>query len=151
MFSIDKIRDGLFAAAVTVGFAAPAFAGSMFPHPVHQGQSSYITGGIGEDEKQAMEASARDYDLLISNAEKDGEFTAGTDFSITDRHGREVLQARNTGPLFYARLPPGNYVVHAAYNGVQRVRDVSITGKGSSDIHLIWPEVQRSQNDRPRD
>jgi hypothetical protein len=150
MSSGYKIRDGVFAVAFAVGCAAPAFAGAMPPQPIHQGQASYITGGIGEDEQQAIEASARDYNLLISNAEKDGEFTAGTDFTITNRHGQEVLRAHDTGPLFYAQLPPGDYVIHATYNGAQRVRDVSITGKSPSDIHLIWPDIDRPLNESSR-
>jgi hypothetical protein len=53
-------------------------------------------------------------------------------------------------PLFYAQLPPGDYVIHATYNGAQRVRDVSITGKRPSDIHLIWPEIHRPLNESSR-
>ena len=43
------------------------------PVPVHRGQINYLTGGIGEDEEDAMKAAAGDYNLLISNAERDGD------------------------------------------------------------------------------
>ncbi len=138
------LRYGVLAAAVAASAALPALAGPAFPKAVQQGQVSYMTGGIGEDEQQAMEASARDYNLLISNAEKDGEFTAGTDYFITDSHGRAILRAHNTGPLFYAQLPAGSYVIHATYDGIQKVKDISIGARAPTDIHLIWPQIDRS-------
>jgi hypothetical protein len=135
-----KIRSALLASAVALGFSAPAFAAITPPQPVHQGDVTYITGGIGQGETEAIKASARNYDLQISNAEKDGAYTAGTDLVIQARDGRNVLQARNTGPLVYAQLPPGDYVIHATFNGVQRVADAKVPAKGATGVHLIWPQ-----------
>jgi hypothetical protein len=135
-----KIRNALVAGAALLGCSAPAFAAIMPPQPVHEGTVTYITGGIGQAETQAIKAAARNYDLQISNAEKDGAYTAGADFVIRSKDGHEVLQARNTGPLVYAQLPPGDYVIHANYNGVQRVADAKIDGRGATGVHLIWPQ-----------
>ena len=140
MHSQICLQSALVAAMVTVGCAVPALAESMLPQPVHEGDVTYITGGIGADETQALEASAGSYDLQISNAEKNGDFTAGTDLVIWAKNGREVLQARNTGPLLYAQLPPGDYVIDATYKGVERVRDAKVGGKGATGIHLIWQQ-----------
>jgi hypothetical protein len=140
MHSQFCLQSALVAAMVTVGCAVPALAESMLPQPVHEGDVTYITGGIGADETQALEASAGSYDLQISNAEKNGDFTAGTDLVIWAKNGREVLQARNTGPLLYAQLPPGDYVIDATYKGVERVRDAKVGGKGATGIHLIWQQ-----------
>jgi hypothetical protein len=147
MHSNYAIRSGILAAVVAIGYAAPVFAAPTVPMPVHQGHITYITGGIGDDEQQAMEASAHDYNLLISNAEKDGSFTAGTNLVIRDAKGQEVLQTHNTGPLFYAQLPPGDYVVDATFNGVERVRDVSVKGSHPAELHLIWPQMAAPQYD----
>ncbi len=134
-----KIRNALLAAAVTVGCSAPAFAAGS-PQPVHQGKVTYITGGIGQAETQAIKASARNYDLQISNAEKDGAYMAGADLVIRAKDGQEMLRAQNTGPLVYAQLPPGDYVIQATYDGVQRVADAKVADKGATGVHLIWPQ-----------
>jgi hypothetical protein len=134
-----KIRSAFLTAAVAVACSAPAFAAIM-PQPLHQGNVTYITGGIGEAETQAIKASARGYDLQISNAEKDGAYTAGADVVIRTKDGQEVLLARNTGPLVYAQLPPGDYIIQANYNGVQRVADAKVPAKGATGVHLIWPQ-----------
>ena len=131
-------------ALLTAGVAAPALAGTSFPMPVQQGQVTYISGGIGDDEIAAMKASAGAYDLLISNAEKDGSYTAGIDVILRDGRGQVVLSAKDTGPLFYVKLAPGEYTLDANYHGVERVRDVAITPHHPAEIHLIWPEAASS-------
>ena len=147
MLSSRTFRYGLLAATGAVGWGVLASSVYAQPMPVHEGPITYITGGIGADEEDAMKAAAPGYNLLISNAEKDGEFTAGTNLVIRNDRGEEVLQARNTGPLFYAQLPAGNYVVDAIYNGIERVRNVTVGVRNPADIHLIWPEADAQQFD----
>jgi hypothetical protein len=126
---------------LTAGVAVPALAQTQFPMPVQQGEVTYITGGIGQDEAQAMRASASAYNLLVSNARNDGSFTAGIDVIIRDGHGQTVLMAKDTGPLFYVRLPPGAYTMDALYNGIEKVKDVVIAPHRPAQINLIWPEM----------
>lgn len=147
MHSSRTLHYGLLSATVAVGCGISAFAANALPIPIHQGPVTYLTGGIGADEEDAMKAATSDYNLLISNAEKDGEFTAGADLVIRDTKGHAVVQARNTGPLFYVQLPPGSYVVDATYNGIERVRNVKVGERNPADVHLIWPEVDASQYD----
>ncbi len=124
------------AVLLTAGVAAPAFAELV---PVQQGAVTYITGGIGDDEIAAMKASIGAYNLLISDAEKDGSYTAGIDVTIRDGHGQIVLSAKNTGPLLYVKLPPGDYTLDALYHGVESVRDVTIGPKHPTEANFIWP------------
>ena len=147
MLSGSPFRFGLLAATVAVGCGIGSLGAYAQPVPVHRGEVTYLTGGIGADEEDAMKAAASNYNLLISNAERDGEFTAGTDLVIRDAKGREVLSARNTGPLFYAQLPAGRYIVDATYNGVERVRSITVGGRNPADIHLIWPQADNAQFD----
>ncbi len=138
MLSRYGVRIALLAASVTMS-CAPAFAQAL-PRPHDQGGITYITGGIGDTERNALEASKRDYNLHITDSEKDGAFMAGIDLVIQARGGREILQVHNTGPLFYAQLPPGDYTIHAAYKGVQLVKEAKIGDKGGSEIQLVWPQ-----------
>jgi hypothetical protein len=131
-------------AFLTASVTAPVLAGTPFPMPIQQGEVTYISGGIGDDEIAAMKASAGAYDLLVSNAEKDGSYTAGIDVVLRDGRGQVVLSAKNTGPLLYVKLAPGDYTLDANYHGVERVRDVAITPHRPAEIHLIWPEVDGS-------
>jgi hypothetical protein len=126
-------------AALTAVVAAPALAGGQFPVPMQQGDVIYISGGVGDDEIAAMKAVVNAYDLLISNSEKDGSYTAGIDVTIRDGHGGVVLDAKNTGPLLYVKLPPGDYTLDALYHGVENVKETTIGAKRPTEINLIWP------------
>lgn len=131
----------LSAAILLTICSAPAFAGLPFPTPVQQGEVTYITGGIGDDEIEAMKASVGAYNLLISNAEKDNSFTAGIDVTIRDGHGQVVLDAKDTGPLLYIKLAPGDYTLDALYHGVENVKDITIVPGRSTEINLVWPTL----------
>lgn len=136
MFSLYRLLAGSAVLAAVLGGGVVARA----EEAANGAQVSYITGGIGEDEQHTMEASAARYDLLVTNAQPSGAYTAGTDLVITDRAGRDVLDARNTGPLLYAQLPPGKYVLHATFRGLQREQSVEVSGQRPSRISLIWPQ-----------
>jgi hypothetical protein len=139
MMSRYRTHYALAAVIVAAGCAAPVLAETMPLRAHHQGGIAYITGGVGDEELAAFRASARDYDLQITNSEKDGEFTAGTSLVVQAKGGQDVLVLRSTGPLVYAQLPPGEYTIHATFKGVERVQAATIAGKGATDIHLIWP------------
>lgn len=141
MSSHHKVQGALLAAILATALSAPALADEMMPRPVHKGDVTYISGGIGLGEQHALEAAARNYNLEITNADRKGEFTAGTNLVIKTNSGRDVLRASDTGPLFYAKLPPGQYTIQAKSGDQRRVRHVTVAARGSTDVHLIWPQV----------
>ena len=137
MISHHRTCTSVLVITLAAGLAIPALAQGV--RQAQEGQASYITGGIGHDEQLAMEQAAPNYNLQVTSSEPGGAYVAGLTFMIRDRDGREVLQARNAGPLFYAQLPPGSYVVEATYNGSEQRRDVSVGSGHASDLHLVWP------------
>jgi hypothetical protein len=84
------------------------------PEVMHQGAITYTSGGFGLEERDALKATAKNYNLIISNADRQGNFSADTTLVITNKGNRETLTVNDTGPLFYARVPAGTYVISAA-------------------------------------
>jgi hypothetical protein len=134
------VQLAALAAVLSAGLAVPALADPALPQPVQQGSVTYLTGGFGLDERDAMKADAHDYNLAITNADRAGAFTAGTSLTIRAKSGSDVLNVASSGPLLYAKLPPGNYVMDATNDGVHRTRDVTVPASGSVEIHLTWPQ-----------
>ena len=138
----DMLR-GVLIAGLLATMALPALAqeqadhlSQALPEVNHQDGIAYTTGGIGADETNALKATAQNYNLFISNSEKNGSFTDNTSITITGRQA--TLTVNDAGPLFYAKLPPGEYVIKAT-NGDQNLqRNVTITGNKQAQIHLIW-------------
>ena len=110
------------------------------PQVSQQGQITYTSGGIGLEERGALEATAKKYNLIISNADRKGEFTAETTIVVTKKGNQEMLIVNDVGPLLYAKLPAGAYVVKATNGDKKAERTVSITGQKQARIYFTWSE-----------
>jgi hypothetical protein len=110
------------------------------PQVMQQGGIAYTSGGISLEERDALKATAKNYNLIISNADRAGKLTADTTIVITGKGNQKTLTVDDAGPLMYAKLPPGTYVVKAANGDQKAVRTVSITGQKQARIYFIWSE-----------
>jgi hypothetical protein len=115
------------------------------PTPKQQNGITYINGGVGEEEQAAMKAQRADYNLLLTFATKQsGAYRSDVQLDISDAKGANLVTAANTGPMFFAKLPPGTYRVSAAAEGKTFKRTVKV-GSAPKEIVLHW------ENDNPDD
>src|SRR5262245_13697390 len=84
------------------------------PAVQQQGEVSFITGGIGLVEREAMRNNTAGFNLKVANAHPTGPFVAGTTIAIVDRQGNQVLETTLDGPWLMAKLPPGSYTIKAS-------------------------------------
>jgi len=103
-----------------IAFAAAAAASAQPAPPVR-------TGGIGEEERRALESDAR-YNLKLVAANRAGQYVSDVG----------VAAARMAGPWLLADLPPGRYRVVAVYQGARQSRDVVVGRGGRQDIVMQW-------------
>ncbi len=99
---------------------------------------SYLSGGIGLDERDALRSRATEYDLMLSFAEKTGKYLSDVEVVITDAQGNRVLEAVSEGPWFFVKLPTGRYTVRATTMGktTQQVANVSVTRQ--TQLYFYW-------------
>jgi hypothetical protein len=115
------------------------------PTPKQQNGITYINGGVGEEEQAAMKAQRTDYNLLLTFATKQsGAYRSDVQLDIMDAKGASLVTAANTGPMFFAKLPPGTYRISAAAEGKTFKRTVKV-GNAPKEIVLHW------ENDNPDD
>jgi hypothetical protein len=98
---------------------------------------TYITGGVGEEEREALHADEKNYNLHIMSASKSGEFVGDTHLVIRDHKG-EVLVDALAGPLFFASLPAGVYTIEASSEGQFKKQSIRIDDHKVSYMHLSW-------------
>lgn len=123
-------------------FTQPAMAA---PTQQQQNGISYLNGGVGVEEQNAMRAFRADYNLqLVYATQKTGAFRSDVQTTIADAKGNQLLSVANTGPLFYAKLPAGTYRISAAAEGKEFKRTVKI-GTSARELTLHW------ENDSPDD
>jgi hypothetical protein len=92
-----------------------------------------------------MRALRADYNLQLTFATRQtGAYRSDVQLDITDAKGASVLSVANTGPMFFAKLPPGTYRISAAAEGKTFKRSVKL-GNGAKEMVLHW------ENDSPDD
>jgi hypothetical protein len=103
------------AVVIALGVSSPALAGTNATAMAAHDKVvtlQYQSGGNtpASRERLAEAAKADDYDLQIHLPKIGGDYRDMT-VMVTNANNLNVLNARAGGPLFYARLPKGNYTV----------------------------------------
>lgn len=98
---------------------------------------AYASGGIGDDDP--MLTTSTNYNLHMTFAlQGSGEYLADIKVIIKDKAGRKVLEADSPGPVFYAKLPSGRYLITADYYGIALHKSVVVKDHSPSDLHFHW-------------
>ena len=118
--------------------------------PKTQNGTTFVSGGVGKDEAELADAISRyGYNVQLVFAEQTGAFLADVGLHITDATGRTVLDTVSEGPMFLAKLPPGQYRVAAQANGAVRTATLDAS-RGAKRTTLVWPATTDKQgNDLP--
>jgi hypothetical protein len=134
-------------AVVVAAIALPALAAqtaSFLPQPHSAGTVVYVSGGIGQEERNALRAVAKDYNLRLAFAtEGRGAYLAGAQVRIENLEGSVILDTRAEGPLFFARLPRGKYRLLATHQAGAVSQEVDLTSR-DADLVLRWKVATRN-------
>ncbi|HZQ62144.1 MAG TPA: carboxypeptidase regulatory-like domain-containing protein [Casimicrobiaceae bacterium] len=122
-----------------LAYAAHATAQGDALQPRTQNNVTYVTGGVGEEQQQRMQALAQQgYTLQLVFAEKGtGAYVADVRVDVADSSGRTVLDAIADGPAFFARLPEGDYRVTMEYRGMRQTRTVHASPHAGQTV-IYW-------------
>src|SRR6185312_7759141 len=157
-----KIVKHILAAAIVFVLASivssPGFAqaGSdssstpaALPPVQSQGQTEYLTGGIGADESEAILQEARTWPLVLELAQNGptrAAYISDVRVTIKDGSGTMILDTVTEGPFLLVRLVPEKYSIDASYESKTLHRDVSIGKGGSNKIMLLWPAPENEED-----
>ncbi|HKO89348.1 MAG TPA: carboxypeptidase regulatory-like domain-containing protein [Burkholderiales bacterium] len=115
-------------------WAAPSFQ--------QQGNVSYVTGGIGLEEREALVTNTSDFNLKVVNAIPGGAYVSDTTVSVVNATGQEVLRTTLDGPWLIAKLPPGKYTISASdLSRTAQARTVQLSERGQREVVLRWTDV----------
>lgn len=119
--------------------AAPA-AHALVEGRTAQGRA-FVTGGIGEGEREALAPLRDDVSLRLTVAAKgSGAYLAGTRVRITDRRGATVLDTALDGPWLLVELEGGDYRVAATHRG-QTIERRTTVAAGAPRGMVIYFDV----------
>lgn len=127
------------AAALALGFAGAATAADNLPPIETSNGVSFLSGGIGLDESEAIKAAQKDYSLSLLFAQtRRGEYLSDVKVRITDKSGKTLLETVAQGPMLLAKLPAGEYKVSAEHEGKMLVKTLTIGAKGTTHAAFVW-------------
>ena len=130
----------VLALALTLSIAQANQSGRLLPREHHKDGITWISGGIGKAQADAMRQHASGYALrlvMVEEGEPRLAFLGEVSVKITDTKGKAIhIQS---GPLLFLKLPPGRYTVQAEVAGYRLTRSVTVKPKVSREVILIWP------------
>ena len=136
-----SVRLVLQALALAVSFSVSSLNAADLQSLINA-HISYVNGGIGQEEVEALRAEARVYPLELTFSRRgDGEraeFLADVHLQILDAAGQVVVDRASQGPIFLAHLPDGQYIVSAEYQGRTQTRRVAVSGARHEAMSFHW-------------
>lgn len=137
---VSIIAGAMFAVALVaagwLSVCAEDESESAVEEKVYQG-IPYISGGIGLEERRALDAVGGKYSLKISLVSEGKSYLADALVEITDTQGKKIFEATADGPLFFAGLPPGKYGVAVTMTGKKQSKSVTVV-PGQKQIRLSF-------------
>jgi hypothetical protein len=133
------------AAASWLALASPAGAArpseSNLPAAHKLGEITYISGGVGQSEADAIKHVAKYYSLeleFLRRARPKDEYLSDVKVRIKDVGGKMVLNVTSDGPFLLAKMPAGKYTVSAEHNGRIENREVQIAAREHRRVVFEW-------------
>jgi len=138
--ALKRLSAWTFAVAVLSQFAFAAVGEeTYFPFEVKSYNGiSYVSGGIGFDERKALNTVGKDYSLKLIFARVGGAYVAMVDVTIRDNRERIVFKAMSRGPWLYADLPSGAYTVIAESKGDRLEKEITIDNSTQTEARFYW-------------
>jgi len=133
-----KVRVLLFGCLMLV--LSPLASKAATSSFITQGQSNgiaYASGGVGMDERMAMDAMAKDYNVKLMFVEAPKNYVSGVKVKIEDPSGKLLLETTSSGPWFWTKLPQGDYRVIASFHDHREMKLLKVTG-GVDTVEFFW-------------
>jgi len=120
-----------------------ATANTVYAEEGNTGDAIYANGGIGQEEADEMRAKAGDFNLRLYMSEgKYGQSITGVQVTVTDKKGNPVLDVPSGGPMLFAHVANGTYLVKAIYNGTTISRKVVVSTHRGVNAYLTWKSTE---------
>ena len=138
---MKKTLMGIFSQFVfLLGLLSLSYAYTGSPEMKSYKGIPYLSGGFGAEERETLRAMGKEDNLRLSFALQNKDYLGGAQVLIKDEKGRTVLDAVSDGPLFFTKLPEGNYTITATAMGKTIKQEARIPAKGRTRLYFTWKE-----------
>jgi hypothetical protein len=109
----------------------------------------YVTGGIGSEEVEALEAFKKQFNLYFLFSEgKIGRLVDGVSITIIDAKKQTVFSLDQAAPRLLLNLPNGKYSIIASYQGNTQRYTFTSNAKKHQRVILNWKNANLDEDSR---
>lgn len=119
--------------AETTSPVPPTMAGDL-PNAVPM-----VSGGIGEDEYEAIEGEKNQFNLRLLFTEQSGAYISDVRVKIADKSGNIIAQTHTKGPVLLVQLGTGTYSIVAQQGSVLKDTRLSVKAGKRTEYHFRFP------------
>lgn len=104
---------------------------------IEQGKTnglSYITGGVGLEERAAMDRMVNHYNVRLIFATHSGAYLANVKVLVQNSNNRTLVDKKSNGPWFFVNLPKGQYKITAIHAGKKETREAALRKPYDVDV-----------------
>lgn len=133
-FKIKSILSAICLTCSSILFA-------QIPDTQYSQGISYISGGVGEEESQAILAEAKQWPLLLELSQLEngrGVWIFGAKIKILNTQNQVIFNAQADGPYMLINLAAGQYQISATYQGVVQNKSVLIQTSAPQKLAIFW-------------
>jgi hypothetical protein len=121
--------------AATLGSIPNALGDEMIQNI---GPVSYVSGGVGVDSIERLNALAADFNVKLVFAMKSGDYVSEVKITIANAAGTTLVDTTSEGPWFLTKLPAGNYQVVATFAGNAEKRTIAVGAEKLKTVDFRW-------------
>ncbi|QWE28309.1 carboxypeptidase-like regulatory domain-containing protein [Polynucleobacter sp. AM-7D1] len=134
-----KFNARLILSAACLTFSSMVFA--QVPDTQYSQGISYISGGVGEEESQAILTESKQWPLLLELSQLEngrGVWIFGAKIKILNAMNQVIFDAQADGPYILINLTAGQYQIEASYQGSIQKKSMLIQGSGLQKLPIFW-------------
>ncbi len=138
---VSVITAAIAVSGLTLALNAIGAPANTVPATHKEGAVTYLMGGIGQTEADAIKHVAKYYPLeleFLLKAKPKDEYISDVKVRIKDTHDKMVLNVTADGPFLLAKMPAGKYTVSAERNGRVEHRQIVIAAKEHRRVVFEW-------------
>ena len=98
----------------------------------------YLSGGIGDEEREEIDRARRHYNTKLVLAEASGSYISNVSLHIATVLGEPVISLAGAGPLVLLQLPPGSYLITADYDGRKAQKRFDVSDNVAQTVTVVW-------------
>ena len=134
-----KFNARLILSAACLTFSSMVFA--QIPDTQYSQGISYISGGVGEGEAEAILIESKQWPLLLELSQLEngrGVWIFGAKIKVLNTKNQVIFDAQADGPYMLINLTAGQYQIEASYQGSIQKKSVLIQGSGPQKLAIFW-------------